>query len=373
MKTVQVAIIGGGLAGLTCAWQLARQDLEVLLIEKKEYPFHRVCGEYISNEVKPFLERQEIFPHQFNPPVIDRLLLTSTSGTSARLTLNLGGFGISRFSYDNFLFEKARALGVQFITKKYVESIRFNDDRFEVALNDHQKVECSIVVGAFGKRSTLDKFLKRPFLQRKSPYVGVKYHLTGDFPENEIALHNFRGGYAGISTIEAGKLNLCYMASRAHLKRSGDLKAMEETVLMENPFLKEIFRSFNSLFDQPEVINEISFETKQPVENHILMCGDSAGMITPLCGNGMAMAIHAAEIASAGIVRFFKNPGYSRDQLESDYFRLWNQQFSRRLWAGRQLQRLFGNKGASEFAVNLAKNARPLAQYLVNLTHGRPF
>lgn len=373
MKKTQVVIVGGGLAGLICAWQLARQNVEVILVEKKEYPFHRVCGEYISNEVRPFLERQEIFPHQFDPPLINKLLLTSTTGESARLKLKLGGFGISRFTFDNYLYEQARGLGVQFITRKYVNSVDFGSDQFEVELNDHQKINCSIVVGAFGKRSALDKFLNRPFIQRKSPYVGVKYHIKGEFPENEIALHNFRGGYAGISGIEEGKLNLCYLASRVALKRLGNLKALEGEVLMKNPFLRDVFNNFDFLFEQPEVINEISFETKRPVESHILMCGDSAGMITPLCGNGMAMAIRASSIASARIIEFFKNPDYSRNQLESDYVRLWSKQFSRQLWAGRQIQRLFGDKKTSALAVSLAKNAKPLAQFLVNLTHGRPF
>ncbi|GJM29047.1 MAG: FAD-dependent oxidoreductase [Cyclobacteriaceae bacterium] len=373
MKKTQVVIIGGGLAGLTCAWQLARQGVEVILVEKKEYPFHRVCGEYISNEVRPFLERQEIFPLQFNPPLINKLLLTSTNGESARLELKLGGFGISRFTFDHFLYEKISGQGVQIITRKYVKSVNFHSDQFEVELNDHQKINCSIVVGAFGKRSTLDKFLKRPFIERKSPYVGVKYHLKGAFPENEIALHNFNGGYAGISGIEEGKLNLCYLASRIALKRLGDLKALEEKVLMKNPFLRDVFYNFDFLFEQPEVINEISFETKRPVESHILMCGDSAGMITPLCGNGMAMAIHASSIASELIFEFLKKRNYSRNQLESDYVRLWSEQFSRRLWTGRHLQRLFGNNRTSTLAVSLAKRARPVAQYLVNLTHGRPF
>ena len=58
----------------------------------------------------------------------------------------------------------------------------------------------------------------------------------------------------------------------------------------------------NVLFEKPEVINEITFEKQDPVSNHILMCGDAAGMITPLCGNGMAMAIHSAKILSGLII-----------------------------------------------------------------------
>jgi flavin-dependent dehydrogenase len=51
----RVIIVGGGISGLITAIQLAHADIPSLLIEKKTYPFHRVCGEYISNETVPFL------------------------------------------------------------------------------------------------------------------------------------------------------------------------------------------------------------------------------------------------------------------------------------------------------------------------------
>ena len=70
---------------------------------------------------------------------------------------------------------------------------------------------------------------------------------------------------------------------------------MERQVLLKNPHLKRIFSEADFVFGRPEVINEISFETKDPVENHILMAGDAAGMITPVCGNGMAIAIHSGK------------------------------------------------------------------------------
>ncbi|MGZ4157476.1 MAG: FAD-dependent oxidoreductase, partial [Bacteroidia bacterium] len=47
-KTYQVSIIGGGLAGLTLAVQLADAGYSCVLFEKNKYPFHKVCGEYIS-------------------------------------------------------------------------------------------------------------------------------------------------------------------------------------------------------------------------------------------------------------------------------------------------------------------------------------
>ena len=373
MQQVGVVIIGGGLAGLTCALQLIRQDLEVVVVEKKEYPFHRVCGEYISHEVTPFLRRLGAYPGHFNPPKINKLQLSSVRGNQATLDLPLGGFGISRYQFDHFLYQMAVASGVQFITRKYVQSIEFKEDLFEITLSDHKKLYSTMAIGAFGKRSVMDKLLDRPFMKKRSPYLAVKYHAKGEFPSDQIALHNFPGGYAGISTVENERLNLCYLASRDSLKEFGEIKGLEEKVLAKNPLLKQAFDSFEFQFEKPLVINEVSFESKQPVEGHILMCGDAAGMITPLCGNGMAMAIHSSSLLAPLIIKFFNKTHYKRSHLERDYSILWSQHFKQRLWAGRKIQRLFGGKWASAFAVSLIRNMNPVARYLVSQTHGEVF
>jgi menaquinone-9 beta-reductase len=77
-----VSVVGGGLAGLISAIQLAREGWSVSLFEKKQYPFHRVCGEYISNETLPFLQANGLFPSEFHPEKITRFQLTSVNGKS---------------------------------------------------------------------------------------------------------------------------------------------------------------------------------------------------------------------------------------------------------------------------------------------------
>jgi flavin-dependent dehydrogenase len=367
----KVVIIGGGIGGLVLANQLAARDISCLLIEKKEYPFHRVCGEYISNEVAPFLRSQGLFPVEFDPPKIDRLQLTSVNGKSSQISLDMGGFGISRYSFDHFLYKKAKAAGVNFLLNTEVEGVEFADNKFKVRTL-HQSIESEIVVGAFGKRSKLDVSLSREFVKKRSPYVGVKYHIRTQHPNHLIALHNFQDGYCGISNIEDGKSCLCYLSHRKNFKKYGEIKSVEENILFRNPFLKKLFSESEFLFPRPEVINEISFEEKNAVENHILMLGDSAGMITPLCGNGMAIAIHSAKILREQIELFLKEK-LSRDDLEKKYSSEWKKKFASRLWAGRQIQRLFGSEITSNFAVHLANSAKPIAHFLVSKTHGSAF
>jgi flavin-dependent dehydrogenase len=146
---------------------------------------------------------------------------------------------------------------------------------------------------------------------------------------------------------------------------------MEENVMFRNPRLAKVFNEARFLFDKPVVINEISFETKNPIDNHILMCGDAAGMITPLSGNGMAMAIHSAKIISELIDKYFTASKYNREALEMEYQTKWTSLFKHRLWFGRQVQKLFGNQTLSNFSVALINNSSALSKLLIKSTHGQ--
>jgi len=367
-----VLIVGGGLAGLTSALQLASAGMQVLVIEKKQYPFHKVCGEYISNEVLPFMQRLGLDFDRLQPARISRLQLTSPSGRQLQIPLDLGGFGISRYKLDYELYQMAQTAGVEFVLGKSVEKVHFDQDSFTAELSDGSTYQSRLVIGAFGKRSRLDKHLNRSFIRQQSPYLGVKYHIRHDYPKDLIALHNFQDGYCGTSAIEDDKYCLCYLTTRANLRKHGSIEAMEKKVLHQNPFLKQIFTQAQFLYDKPEVINEISFAPKRAVENHILMAGDSAGLITPLCGNGMAMALHASFILSSLIIRYHRGE-LSRSELENAYTRQWKKQFTSRLWIGRQIQRLFGDPWLTEITVGFFRKAQPLAQFLVRQTHGETF
>lgn len=362
-------VIGGGLAGLISAILMAKAGKKILLIEKKTYPFHRVCGEYISNEVLDFLKREELFPDFLDLPQIFRFEFSDTSGRASRIPLDLGGFGISRFVLDDWLYQKAKQAGVKFHLGIQVTAIDFDEkaDKFSLGLSDSSRIQARFVIGAFGKRSKLDKALNRSFIQKRSPYIGVKYHIKADFARDTVALHNFEGGYCGLNAIEEDKFNLCYLGSREQLRTFGTIEEMEREVLWKNPVLRMIFEESEFLFEKPEVINEINFEPKKPVEYHILMAGDSAGLITPLCGNGMAMAIHSGKLAAEAIIR-----GKNRNEIESSYDASWNAEFRLRLWIGRNVQRLFGAKSASTFTGTLIRRVPFVANQIIKNTHGNP-
>jgi menaquinone-9 beta-reductase len=362
-----IVIIGGGLAGLVSSILLSKAGKKVLVIEKKKYPFHRVCGEYISNETRPFLESMGLDFTQLNFKEITKFQFTSPSGRVLETDLDLGGFGISRYKIDEELYHLAQSFNVEFLLENTVESVDFQNDKFTVR-TPFDKFEARFVIGTYGKRTKLDASLQRSFFLKRSPYLGVKYHIKTDFPKDLIALHNFKDGYCGISAIEDDKYCLCYLTTRENLRKHGTIPEMEKNILWKNPHLQKIFTESEFLYEKPEVINEISFAPKTTIENHILMAGDSAGLITPLCGNGMAMAIHGAKLLSESILYKFQD----RYLVEKNYQNAWTKHFQERLWIGRNVQRLFGNEVVSEITLSTMKTIKPLLRAVIKATHGSP-
>ena len=370
-QALDVIVIGGGLAGLCNAIHLSKLGKKVLLIEKNEYPKHKVCGEYISNEVLPYLDFLEVNPFDFGAVKIKNFQLSTTKNNIISAKLPLGGFGISRYTLDLALAEKAKENGVT-ILQDTVLDVAFLKDFFQVETKQNSIYTSKIAIGAFGKRSLLDVKMQRNFIQKKSPYLGVKIHVKGNFKEDLVALHNFKGGYCGVSKVENNAINLCYITNYATFKKYKNIADFQEQVVFKNRFLKEIFQNSEAIFEKPLSISQISFETKKPVEDHVLMCGDSAGMIHPLCGNGMSMAIQSAQLASKLILNYFNGEIETRKELEKQYIRQWNRKFSLRLKAGHFIAMLFRKDTIASVLLQILKKLPFLLPIIIKQTHGKP-
>jgi flavin-dependent dehydrogenase len=370
-----VAIIGGGLAGLATAILIAQSGYSVILFEKEKYPFHKVCGEYVSLESWNFLIQLGLPLPQMGLPIIDTLLLTAPNGNSFKTKLPLGGFGISRYYLDSQLVEIAKQRGVHILDNTKVDDVVGNTN-FQITAQPNKFIS-TVCCAAYGKRSNLDIKWKRSFLnspnQRLENYVGIKYHIRTNWEKSVIGLHNFENGYCGISKIEEDKYCLCYMTVADNLKKSNNnISQLEENLLYKNPHLKKIFLDSEKIEPFPVTISQINFNKKTQIENGTLMLGDSAGMITPLCGNGMSIALHSAKIA-ATIIKNFLEQKISRKEMEERYTKEWSHLFANRLKTGRILQNFFGSDRLSNVFVSSFNTFPFLARPLIKMTHGKPF
>jgi len=314
-KTYQCAIVGGGLAGLCLAIQLADKGISVILFEKNTYPFHKVCGEYISMESWNFLNELGLPLEELNLPRINELGISSESGFMLNTLLPLGGFGISRYSLDNYLCEIARKKNVNVIENCKVFDVHKTDENGSEINTSSGIYHAAIVCGTYGKYTPA--FVNKETKSTTLNYIGVKYHIKTNLNPNRIELHNFKDGYCGVSKVDGDAYCLCYLTTSVNLEKSGnDIKKMEENILYKNPFLATYFTQSEFLFKSPLVISNISFRKKDTYKNAVFLAGDAAGSITPLCGNGMSMAMRTSKLLAQLLVDYYTK-SISKEELIS--------------------------------------------------------
>ena len=369
-RQIDVIIIGGGLAGLTCAIHLSKAGKAVLLIEKNAYPHHKVCGEYLSKEVVPYLQWLDADPYRLNPVEISMLQVSTETGRNCNIKLPLGGLGISRYVLDDFLYQRAIAAGC-IMVQDTVKEVSFAGEKHLVRTGMGEYT-AELVLGAYGKRSGLDHKLNRSFIRERSPWLAVKAHYRTDFPSGLVSLHNFKGGYCGVSRVENGMTNICYLVDYESFKSHKGLQAFQQAVLFKNKYLRQVLETAELAFESELTISQIRFGHKEMVQEHMLMIGDTAGLIHPLCGNGMGMAIHSAQICSALVLDFLSGRIRSRLTLENCYRQQWKHNFSTRIRMGKILSAIMNKERLAETVMSgLVRFPQVLAP-VIRMTHGSP-
>ncbi|MFO0321527.1 MAG: NAD(P)/FAD-dependent oxidoreductase [Bacteroidota bacterium] len=363
-------IIGGGLAGLCLSIQLAKSGHRVVLVEKNTYPFHKVCGEYISMESYDFLQSLGMNLHNMNLPKINQLSVTAHNGYKISSPLALGGFGISRYDLDYELSMIAKNSGVMLLESCTATNVNFQKEVYSV-ITSKGIIHAKLVFGSYGKIEP--SFIDKTNDKKKGDYIAIKYHIKKTFPDNLIELHNFKDGYCGISAVNNQTICLCYLTTTKNLNENkNDIKLLEKNILMKNPYLMKYFSESHFLFDKPLAISQIGFSKKQTYKNDLLMLGDAAGAIAPLCGNGMSIAMRSSKIISGYVTMYLQNK-LTKKELIKDYASEWNKNFSFRIKAGYYLQLLFGKRITTLLSLKILNNFPFLFRKLISLTHGKPF
>jgi len=295
--TSDILIIGGGLAGLSMAILCTDAGMSTRLIEKQTYPKHKVCGEYLSIESVPFLQRIGIDLEAMVLPQINHFVLTS-SKTSMNCDLSSSGVGISRYILDHIMYQKALEKGVDVITSSRVTHIDSGAQSSTVQTHDGKTYTARQIIGGYGRISGLST----QNLSSKDTFLGIKYHVANGPEGNTIEIHNFDGGYCGISAIEDDKYCMCYLVKAEKLKAyKGDIEMLEKEVLAQNPYLKH-------RLDTQKLVGPIStahfnFGTIDTRTLQYPLLGDAAGFIPPITGNGMSLALRSAQVLFTNFVQ----------------------------------------------------------------------
>ncbi len=375
MTTFDVAVIGGGPAGCSAAITLAEQGQRVALFEAKTYPHHKVCGEFLSPECMILLDRLGLLTAlaDLRPVPIQTVCMTAPSGAVWETTLPGTAWGISRSALDAALAQQARICGVEVCEGTTISDIGGSlDSGFQLIARTpagNEVIEARLLIGAHGKRSGLDRTLNRAFLDHSQPFVGLKAHFHGPPLPGRIELHTFPGGYCGMSEIEGGAANVCLLVRQTVFQRAagnGPAAVQDFIVWMrgQNAHLESWLSQADMISDRWLSIGQVPFIRKQAVEQDILMAGDAAGLIVPLAGDGIAMALHSGKLAAAYGAAFLTRNLTAFD-LRQQYAAAWQHEFGSRLKLGRALQGIMLRPHLLSPTLRLLSAVPPLGNYLV--------
>lgn len=320
-----VAIIGAGPAGSTLAALLAGRGVGVTVYDRDTFPRDKLCGEFLSYDALPVLEPLGVVAEidRAGAPRIEHCRVVGAKRTY-EFALPLPARGVSRLFLDDLLLRTATERGAKRADGVTVTSL--------------EELDAKIVAGAWGRWGRFDQQFHRGFVTDHSHRnFGFKRHYrTGNRQPSTIELHSFKRGYLGVNAIEGALTNICGLVHASRLAgHKGKWDAFIETIRSEHPRLEELYAQHEPAQDGYLSSEPVIFRARSAVEGGVFMIGDASGIIDPLTGNGMAMAIQSALLVAPMLLRLLETPA-RRDAIEEEYRRAHRAMFRPRIaWSRR--------------------------------------
>lgn len=384
MKTIVIA--GAGPAGSSLAIRLARAGYEVTLIEREKFPRHKLCGEFISPECLAHFEEMGVLDEMLasGGDQITETRFFSRSGKRVAVPSEwFGGpfaLSVSRAAMDHIMLERARAAGVEILEETSAVGLRVEKKRITAvivrdAAGHASEISADIFIGATGRARVLQKLAAKHFSRRRSAaktplarVVAFKNHFKDVCLEKGVCeIFFFRGGYGGLSHVEDGAVNLCFLVKADEVKRvHGSTNRLMTELLFQNERARRCLAHAEPVGDWLAVsIDRFGRKDLRPAAN-LFTVGDSAAFIDPFTGSGMLMALESSEILARCITE-----GASLDDIYGDYSRNYRSMFKKRLRVSSYLRKGAFKPhlaGAVIHALNLSR--KPI-EFLARATRGR--
>ena len=331
-------VVGAGPGGCAAAWHLRRLGWQVLLVERRHYPADKLCGEFLSYDGLACLERMGTKADlAVVGQRVDEVLISGADGTCWQAELPAPGLGISRSVMDATLATACKAAGVEVVHGVQVQKVVGNwAGGFDVHGRQGERYTGRLVVGACGRRGGL--FRSEGEQRRSSRWMALKVQIAWSDRSRRVELHGFPGGYAGLGAVEGGKATLCLMVgAEAFQAAGGQAEDFADRVMRANPLLAERLERFQPDWSAMLAVADLHFGRGQTARDGVLLLGDAAGSINPLCGDGMSMALRGGEFLAPLADRFLRGD-LTGEMLVGMWERVWQQEFKGRLRMGRWLE-----------------------------------
>lgn len=295
MSTIstEIAILGGGLAGLAAARRLLELGQKPLIIESGNYPAHKVCGEFFSPTSVNLLQRWDV-----NLIPVHKIRL-HTHLRQLAFDLPKSAGALSHVTLDPELARQVVDLGATLLTHTKVEAFIPGETMHQMTLSSGVKVLAKHVLIAAGRLASSSGI---PPAMR---YMGFKTHLTGIDLQASLEMFSFPGAYLGLAPIEDGKANLACLITLENYRKAGVSPAcFMQRVIESHPVLRPLVASGTNLFGDwmQTTIPEFGLKVT-PAWPRTYWIGDAAGTIPPASGSGLSLALASGCLAAEYVVR----------------------------------------------------------------------
>ena len=380
-------IVGAGPAGSSAAIRLAEQGVRVLVLEEKRMPREKLCGEFITPESFPTLKRLAVFDSMLaaGAQKITRLCLVASGGRIVRMPIAEMSYeaawamSLSRARFDQILFERARALGANCLEGVAVKQALYEGGKpcgiEALSLADGQTVrfKAPVIVDASGRASRLlVSRSERVAGERGSRLYALKAHLRAvEGIEEQVELFFFPQGYGGLSRVEGGLINLCFIASeRTFRDAGGDAGEIVKRSIMKNRLARERLAK-SEVVGKWHSVGPLAFGKRRLSRDGIIAIGDASGMIDPFTGTGIQMALRTGEIAACSILDVLSDaPGKAADveRVLSAYQSRYNLEFDNRMMIAGLLRGAAFSPRAANLVAGLFARAPWIARRVLKAT-----
>jgi geranylgeranyl reductase family protein len=385
-----VIIAGAGPAGSSAAIHLASHGVRVLLLEQKKFPRPKLCGEFISPECTAHFERLGVAEQMFagRPSELSETVFYSKNGASVAVPSSWFStrgvaLGLSRAEMDERLLRRAAEAGADVREEATVVDLLFHSRRVAGVKLKHggsqQIFTAPITVDATGRTRALMRMLERATSGKtnlqKRPLVAFKAHLRSTrVAPGACEIYFYRGGYGGLSTIENGLSNLCFIANARDVRASdSDASRLMHELVSENKRAAHTLRDAELASDWLAVSLE-SFGRHAPAPTGGLMAiGDAASFIDPFTGSGMLMALESGELAAEAIVpRMTQLENDDALQAVNEHYReLYRARFNSRLRLCSLIRRAAFVPGFANVAIRFFRTSTLLRRRVASATRSR--
>ena len=382
-ERVDVLVLGAGPAGAATAIALARRGFAVALADRKAFPRHKPCGEFLSPECVPYLDalgEGDLLARVGAWQVAGMRL--SAAGAVAHGSFRAvgeraharAGFGIRRERFDHELVLAAVRAGATFLPRHEFAGLqRAADGRVcGAVLRDpegrERAIDCRHVVGADGVHSRVARALG---VQRQVKWLqqfAVTTHFAGVPPRANAAVHLFQRGFFAATTVDEGLFSVNVVLPKAELRADAahDHDALLRRKLADAPDLLATLAAAERTTPW-RGIGPFAHEVTTPVAPGALLVGDAAGYCDPLTGEGIYFALFGAAQAAAALGDALDRPA-SAEAAMLGYCAARKREILPRIAASRWLQRGLRHPWVIRGAVGALSRWPGLADLVVTMS-----